>query len=333
MPMNGHKGDRMRLVSGLSLTVAAALVLAAVGCGKMGELKARKNYKEANQAYAQQDYKRASELYELTLQADPDDPSLANAYFYLGNSYDNLYKPSKKGDPANDELLAKAIQNYQQAAERLSKSSDKKDKERGNLSMKFLVAAFGPDKLNDPAKAEPVVQRMIQLDPGETENYFMLAKIYDDAGAYENEEEVLLKAKEIKPNDPLVYMNLAGHYKRQGQTEKMIKATEDRAAREPNNPEAHYTVATFYWDEAFRDTTLKENQKREYLQKGIAEIDKAIQIKPDYSEALVIKGLLLRLQANMEKDQSKQAELIKEAKALADKAEDLRKKKAAGVTH
>ena len=109
---------------------------------------------------------------------------------------------------------------------------------------------------------------MIQLDPGETENYFMLAKIYDDAGVYQNEEDVLLKAKEIKPNDPLVYMNLAGYYKRQGQTEKMIKATEDRAAREPNNPEAHYTVATFYWDEAFRDTTLKENQKREYLQRG-----------------------------------------------------------------
>jgi predicted Zn-dependent protease len=333
MPMNGHKGDRMRLVSGLSLTVAAAVVLTAVGCGKMGELKARKNYKEANQAYAQQDYKRASELYELTIQADPDNPSLANAYFYLGNSYDNLYKPSKKGDPANDELLAKAIQNYQQAAERLSKSSDKKDKERGNLAMKFLVAAFGPDKLNDPAKAEPVVQRMIQLDPGETENYFMLAKIYDDAGVYENEEDVLLKAKEIKPNDPLVYMNLAGYYKRQGQTEKMIKATEDRAAREPNNPEAHYTVATFYWDEAFRDTTLKENQKREYLSRGIVEIDKALQIKPDYSEALVIKGLLLRLQANMEKDVAKQNELIKEAKGLADKAEDLRKKKAAGVIH
>jgi predicted Zn-dependent protease len=331
MPMNGHKGDRMRLVSGLSLTVAAAVVL--TGCGKMGELKARKNYKEANQAYAQQDYKTAAEKYDLTLQADPDNPALAPAYFYLGNSYDNLYKPSKKGDPANDELLAKAIQNYQQAAERLSKSSEKKDKNLGNLSMKYLVAAFGADKLNDPAKAEPVVQRMIQLDPGETENYFMLAKIYDDAGVYENEEEVLLKAKEVKPNDPAVYMTLAGYYKRQGQTEKMIKATEDRAAREPNNPEAHYTVGTFYWDEAFKDTSLKENQKRDYLQKGIAEIDKAIQIKPDYTEALVIKGLLLRLQANMEKDPAKQNELIREAKALADKAEELRKKKAAGVTH
>ena len=81
----------------------------------------------------------------------------------------------------------------------------------------------------------------------------------------------------------------------------------------------------------FRDTTLKENQKRQYLQKGLGAIDKAIEIKPDYSEALVIKGLLLRLQANLEKDPAVQQRLIKDATVLRDKAEDLRKKKTAGV--
>jgi tetratricopeptide (TPR) repeat protein len=172
---------------------------------------------------------------------------------------------------------------------------------------------------------------MIQLEPQEPTNYFMLAKIYEDAGAYENEEEVLLKVKEIKPDDPAVYMTLAGYYKRQGQVEKMIQAAEERANHEPKNPDAHYTVGTFYWDEVFRDTALKENQKREYLQKGIGAIDKAIEIKPDYSEALVIKGLLLRLQANLEKDPATQQRLIKDAIQLRDKAEDLRKKKTAGV--
>jgi tetratricopeptide (TPR) repeat protein len=159
----------------------------------------------------------------------------------------------------------------------------------------------------------------------------MLAKIYEDAGAYENEEEVLLKVKEIKPDDPAVYMTLAGYYKRQGQVEKMIQAAEERANHEPKNPDAHYTVGTFYWDEVFRDTALKDDQKRQYLQKGIGAIDKAIEIKPDYSEALVIKGLLLRLQANLEKDPAVQQRLIKDAISLRDKAEDLRKKKTAGV--
>jgi len=328
MPINGHKGDRMRYLSVSSLTIVLGLVLATVGCGKVGQLAAMKSFKAANQAYAQQDYKNAADLYEETVKADPN---LAAAYFYLANSYDNLFKPSRKGEAANDAMLTKAVENYQTAAEKLSASGKPDDKKLAKLSMEYLVAAYGADKLNDPAKAEPVVQRMIQLEPSESTNYFMLARIYEDAGAYQNEEEILLKAKEVKPDDPAVYMTLAGYYKRQGQVEKMIKAAEERADHEPKNPEAQYTVGTFYWDEAFRDTTLREPQKREYLAKGVAAIDKAIQIKPDYSEALVIKGLLLRLQANMEKDPARQQSLIKEAIALRDRAEEMRKKKAAGV--
>jgi tetratricopeptide (TPR) repeat protein len=326
MSMNGCKADATRWVSGASLAVVVAVSAAA--CGNLAQLKAKKNFKEANEAYAQQDYKKSSELYEQTLQADP---TLTSAYFYLGNSYDNLYKPSRKGEADNDKLLEKAVENYQAAAEKLSSSQTTQEKDLGKLSLKYLVAAYGADKLNDPARAEPVVQRMIQLDPSDPENYFALAKIYEDAGAYENAEDILNKAKEAKPSDPAVYMTLAGYYKRQGQVDKMIKATEDRAAKEPNNPEAHYTVATFYWDEAFRNTTLKENEKRDYVQRGIGAIDQALKLKPDYTEALVYKGLLLRVQANLEKDPNKQQALIKEATQLRDKAEDLRKKKAAGV--
>ena len=45
-------------------------------------------------------------------------------------------------------------------------------------------------------------------------------------------------------------------------------------------------------------------------------------------EALVYKGLLLRLQANLEKDPAKQQQLLKDAEQLRDKAKELRKKKA-----
>ena len=57
----------------------------------------------------------------------------------------------------------------------------------------------------------------------------------------------------------------------------------------------------------------------------------ALAIRPDYVEALVYKGLLLRLQANMEKDPAKQQQLIKEAEQLSEKANGLRKLKVAGV--
>ena len=321
----------MRSLSGASLACVAMLALGSLtaGCGKVNEIKAKKAFKSANQAYQAQDYKKAADFYEETIVADPN---LNAAYFFLGNSYDNQYKPSRKGEAANDELLTKAVDNYQKAAEKLSASDKPDDKKLGTLSLQYLVAAYGPDKLNDPAKAEPVVQRMIQLEPGEPSNYFALAKIYEDAGAYEEAEKVLQQAKEAKPSDPAVYMTLAGYYNRQGHFEKTIEALEERAAKEPNNPEAFYTIATYYWDEAYRDFKLKESEKREFVGKGVEAVDHALQIKPDYMEALVYKNLLLRLQANLEKDPAKQQQLIKDADKLRDKAQELRKQKAAGVS-
>jgi len=322
----------MRSLSGASLTLAAVLAFGAFSsgaCAKVGEIKAKKAFKSANQAYQAQDYKKAAALYEEAVGADPN---LSVAYFYLGNSYDNLYKPSKKGDPDNDALLTKAVENYQRAAEKLSASSIPSDKKLGTLSLQYLVASYGPDKLNDPAKAEPVVQRMIQLEPGEPANYFALAKIYEDAGAYEEAEKMLQNAKQAKPSDPAVYMTLAGYYNRQGRFDKTIEALEERAQKEPNNPEAFYTIATYYWDEAYRDFKLKESEKKDFVGKGVEAVDHALQIKPDYTEALVYKNLLLRLQANMEKDPVKQQQLLKEADRLRDKAQELRKQKAAGVS-
>ena len=326
----------MRSLSGASLTFAAVLALgclgSSVGCAKLGELQSMKAFKAANQAYQQQDYKKAAALYEEAIKASPDTQPGHQSYFFLGNSYDNLYKPSKKGEPDNDGLLTKAVENYQKAAETLSASNDPADKKLGKLSLEYLVAAYGADKLNDPAKAEPVVQKMIQMEPGEPTNYFQLAKIYEDAGAYDEAEKVYQQAKQAKPGDPAVYMQLAGYYNRQGQFEKTIEALQERAAKEPNNPEAFYTISTYYWDKAYRDFKLKENEKKDYVEKGVQAVDHALQIKPDYIEALVYKNLLLRLQANMEKDPSKQQALIKQADQLRDKAQEMRKAKAAGVS-
>jgi len=172
---------------------------------------------------------------------------------------------------------------------------------------------------------------MIQLDPTDSANYFMLARLYDDAGVPDEAERMYLAAKDARPNDPAVYMSLAAHYNNLGQFDKTIAALEQRAAKEPDNPEAFQTIASYYWDKANKDSRLRDNEKKDYVLKGIAWVDRALQIKPDYPEGMVYKGLLLRLQANLEKDPAKQQQLLKDAIGLRDKAEELRKKKAAGA--
>jgi tetratricopeptide (TPR) repeat protein len=323
----------MRAMSGASLALIAMLTLGTIvssACSQVGAVQARRSFKAANAEYQAQNYQKAADLYEEALK---EDPSLNQAYFFLGNSYDQQWKPSRKGEPANDALMDKAVQNYELAAEKMTASADPEQQKLGKLSLEYLQAAYGADKLNDPAKAEPIVQKMIQLEPNEPGNYFVLAKIYEDAGAYPESEQMLLKAKEVKPNDPAVYMTLAGYYNRQGQFDKTIDALEQRAKVEPNNPEAFQTIAAYYWDETRGDASLTDDQKRDFVQKGLEAVDRALQIKGDYVEAMTFKGLLLRLQANLEKDPAKQQALIKEAVALSDKANDLRKQKTAGTSN
>ena len=320
---------RFRAASAASMALVCGLSMASVGCGRYSwsTLSAVKSFKDANLAYAQKDWRKAAEKYEEVVQhqdAFANYPQLATAYFFLGNSYDQLYKPAKQGDPANDAFIEKAIANYRLAAD---KNTDKAWKKS---SLEYLAAAYGSDKLNDPAKAEPIYQEIIALDPNEPANYMALAKLYEDAGRYDDAEAQYQKANSVKPNDPAVLAGLAGYYNRQGDFAKTIEALEQAANLEPNNPEGYHRVGVFYQDKARQDFRLTAAQKREYILKGIEMEDKALSLNPEYMDAMTYKNILLRLQANTEKDPKKQKELIDEADRLRNKVIDAQKRKQTG---
>jgi tetratricopeptide (TPR) repeat protein len=302
----------LALFVGLSVTLA--------GCGYLNSVRAMKAFKDGNKLYAASDWKAAASKYEEASRLDPNNAAI---YFYLGNSYDNMYRPARKGEAANDALMQKAVDNYKLASEKLSEETVPKR----SLALEFLVAAYGPDKLADPTQAEPVVQRMIQLAPNEPTNYFQLAKIYEDSGEYQLAEETYLKGRDAKPNDPTVYLTVAGYYNRQGNYDKLIENIRKNIELEPQNPEAHYRLATYSWDKASRDFRLSDKDKIQIIADGLASVNKALEIKPDYIEAMTYKGLLLRTQALVEKDPKKQQDLIKEGTALSEKANAMRKAK------
>lgn len=321
----------MRALSGTPLKVAMIVVAASslVGCSKVNNLMALKDFKNANKAYQAQDYRAASKFYRRALEADA--AAVPVAHFFFANSLEQLYKPGKKGEPENDALLAEAVQQYQLAGDKLSDSPLPDNKKLGKLAMEYLVAAYAPDKLGDPAKAEPVVQKMIQLDPAEPANYFALAKLYEDAAYFDEAEKMLQYAQKAAPSDAAVYLQLAGFYNRQGDFPKTIEALGQRAEREPTNPEAFQTIAGFYWEQTSKNSNLTPAEKKNYTTRGLAAVDKALTLRTDYVEAVAFKGLLLRLEANLEKDGARQAALLKEADGLRNKAEELRKAKAPGA--
>ena len=138
-------------------------------------------------------------------------------------------------------------------------------------------------------------------------------------------EQALLKARDARPNDPTVWSSIAGYYNRQGDFEKTMEAFNKAAELDPNNPQGYHLIGSYYQEKASKDFRLSPAQKAEMNAKGIAAEDKALQLNPNYIEALVYKNILLRQQANLEKDPAKQKDLIREADDLRNKAMDLQK--------
>jgi len=312
----------MRKVQATAAAVAlVACGVLASGCSQIGALKGQLAFKDANVLYQTQKYRDAAAKYEEAVAANPD---LVDAYFFLGNSYDNQYRGTKSGDPENDALLTKAIDNYKKRSE-----MDGGDPKIKRLALEYLVSAYGPDKLNDPAQQEPILLQMIEVDNKDTTAYFGLANIYEQSGDYAAAEEMLNKAREMRPNDAAVYMQLAGFHNRQGAFDKTMEALHARAQNEPDNPEAFYTISSYYWEKAYRDFTLSAADQLKYVQDGLKAVDEAIRLKPDYFEALTYKNLLLRVQARIVKNPAEQQRLLAEAKEYEARALEVRNKQRA----
>ena len=298
------------------------ILLPLVSCSSLDRLRALRVIKDAHTQYGRGDYPAAAELYEEVL---ANDPNLVDAYFYLANSYDQQFRPALRGEPENDQLLDLAIDNY------IKSSELQTGRPMQTLSMQYLVAAFGPDKLNDPAKSEPVLQTMIDTDPENPENYFALSRLYEDSGMVAEAEEVLQNVAASNADDPGVHLQIAGFYNRNEQFDETIAALRRRAELEPENPEAFYTISTYYWEKAFRDFRLTEEEQLEHVLLGLAEADHALELNADYMEALTYKNILLRMQANLTDAGSERDDLIAQADELRERAEALQAQRTAGV--
>ena len=323
--------SRNRTVVIATAVLVMALSGATAGCGKysFSSLKAMKAFKEANEHYRNQRWREAAARYEDAISNESAlsvNPDLKAGFFFLGHSYDNLYKSARKGEPENDAYMTKAIENYTKAAQRAENPLIKR------RALEYLAAAYGADKLDDPAQAEPIVQKMIQMDPKDPGSYFQLAKIYEDAGRYEEAEEQLMRAQQAAPDDPTVYNTLAAYYNRQGDFEKTMEAFTKAAELDPNNPQGYHLMGSYYQEKASKDFRLNAAQKKEYNLKVIAAEDKALSLNHNYIDALVYKNILLRQLANLEKDREKQAELLKQADELRNKAMTLQKGGAGAAT-
>jgi tetratricopeptide (TPR) repeat protein len=320
---------------------AALLPILVVGTG-CNTVRSKAAFKDGNRLYKEANWRKAIEMYEKALSFDPN---MAEAHFYLASSHQALYRPGKD-DPENKARLDQAIEHYQKAIEVNKSDTPNAEKVRLN-ALGALTAIYSEPPYQDYEKALSYAQELVSKNPNDSKNLYAIANLYEKFGKIQEAEETYKKVAELNPSDTKACGALAAFYNKPlwdesgavwadtskgGRRAKfdLAIATLDRCANlDPADCSGHYKVATFYWDKAYRDPMLGDAQKETYASAGLEAVDKALQCKPDYWEAIITKGLLFRVKAANAKNPKERLDYLERAQTLQKQAMELRKEQQA----
>src|SRR5262249_42148829 len=127
------------------------------------------------------------------------------------------------------------------------------------------------------AAREASLKQKIAANASDPQPYLDLARLQEDFGAVADAEATLLKGRQAVASNTDVTIELAHFYNRRGRFDKAMEMLRLAAASDPENPEIHLMIATYYYDKV-RDTSLAAVQRKTYIAEGIAATDRALAI-------------------------------------------------------
>jgi tetratricopeptide (TPR) repeat protein len=298
-----------------------APVLLSMGCNT---IRAKSAFKDGNKLYKEEKFKQAIESYQHALDLDP---SMAEAMFYLASSHQNLYRPGKDS-PENQEHLDEAVKWYKACVE-ADKGVTKQLQMVKLNALAALTAVYSEPPYKSYDDAIGFAQQLSKENPDDPKYNFALANLYEKFDKVDLAEETYKRVAEQNPQDAKACAALAGFYNKPlwdggSRFDDAIQTLQKCATIDASDPTGFYKVAVFYWDKAYRDPDLKEKQKDEYADKGLEYVNKALELKPEYVDALVYKGLLLRVKASVTTNLRLRQQYLDEAGLLAKQAKELR---------
>jgi tetratricopeptide (TPR) repeat protein len=323
------------------LAVAALSVpLLATGCG---QVRAKAAFKDGNKEYKEEKYKQAIDEYTRAIKFDP---AMCEAYFYLGSSHQALYRPGKES-PENNQRLEDAIGAYNQALECNQTPATENRKTVKLNTLGALTGIYSEPPKRDYDKAYGYAKQLVDTAPDDSKNLYALANLYEKFDKIAEAEKTYQRVVEVNPNDTKACGALAAFYnkanwddtgavwteasgkERRSRFDQAIEVLTRCASLDPNDASGYQKVATFYWDKAYRDPLLTDDQKRAYADKGLDAVNKALAVKPDYFDAVIFKGLLLRVKAGVTADGREKQRLMDEAAEFQRMGVELRKQQQA----
>jgi tetratricopeptide (TPR) repeat protein len=307
--------------------LTALLVSSFTACDqlKITNLKANKHFKTANKFYGEEKFKKAIAEYEAALQLNP---KLKAAYYYLGSSYIMVYKPGDDSEK-NKEFGVKATEYLQKALEM--------DPENKNI-----IQALGDinDKMRNFELAEKYYLQVQKFTPNDPVSYYNLAGFYNNNAKYDKAIEMYEKRIALNPADPEGYLYLAGFYQDKRKWDDAIRNHEvrigkigesnmDEKAKNELLADAYYRLGVVCWNKSYQTPpdVMGSVERIQVVDKGFAALKKATELSPNFPDPWAYMGLLYRQKVVAEP--LKKAEYEKQAEAMVQKFQDLRKRKLA----
>ena len=121
--------------------------------------------------------------------------------------------------------------------------------------------------------------------------YSSLANISNTKGDADEAEEWIGKGRKRYPDNLDMIFAEANIYLTTGNIPEARRVLEIAIERDPDNPNLHYAFAVNY-DQMSRDTLFTEEEREYAYQEAIKSYEKAIELKPDYFDAIYNLGAM-----------------------------------------
>ncbi|MGZ5499000.1 MAG: tetratricopeptide repeat protein [Candidatus Aminicenantales bacterium] len=306
---------------------AIVVIFAFTGCQDISYSKLSANYHfgKANSFFRENQYRKAITEYEATLKYNPN---MIQAYRFLGESYKQLYKPGVD-TPLNKELEAKTLAALAKALEIEPNNRD-------------IIYSLGDmyDKLRNFDQAEKLYLRIIELQPENMSNYYVVAEFYKRYSADKPEvakkaESMYLRRIETDPDNPQGYAYMATYLQEvAGGPEQLLKSFEraaefwqKRISLQPDSAEAWLALGVNQWSRSYRFQFLSQAERLKMANAALESISKSIELDPNYPEPYAWMGPLYKaVLAKLEPE--KEARYTAEGDRYLERFQELRKRAA-----
>jgi len=154
-------------------------------------------------------------------------------------------------------------------------------------AQQYIPGADTPENNQMGQQAIDEYKRVLEMDPKNTNSVKGIASLYFNMKKFDQAKEYHEKAKQLDPNDPEEYYSIAVI----DWTQSYAPRQEERAklGLKPDEPLKDKKVC-----EALRDRNLSK------VDEGIQNLNKALQLRPDYDDAMAYMNLLYREKADLE---------------------------------